>query len=774
MKLKRKKIATCFIIASLALGPCTSHAKISNFFASTKDTLYQIFGVIKKNQPIPQKSTNLAKKIAEKITVKNSLITVGACAGIAAIILALKKFISSYNYDGENPSPTMMKIKKLLKSQKEKDKMLFEHCKNGNLHGVKNAIEIGADINARKKQLFRFFRSTDNAKINRYCEILSRDGIEAATIFFNKYSTSSIEYHSPLETALRHGNEDVAEYLISKKDFKIRTIEEKNRCLIEACKLGNKQIAAYLIKNGADVTHKNHKALHKACEFGRLEVIKLLVKRGVKIHNIDLEKNYPLDHPLFKACKNGHLHIIKFFLEEQKLDITKVLCHVPWCYKTKNIVEKKFNSKIDEYLGKYKKQVLFDACKKDKWATVVNLIDEGIDPNSTDENGYALFDIALKNGTATTLDVLMEKQAKPSDINKSLFEACIHGNDVKIVKYLEKNGANLHATIYPGGSQLEMSTLDWALANQKYEIAEYLASKNVKICRSIDLHLAKTKILENDNITLFKHLEKNGLDITKKLEFEPYCGLSILDAAFIEHDTRSYKIISYLISKKVPIYGNKEDYLFAAVKNGRLKVVTYLVENEADVRAKNKNGESALDIFLKTCLPLTHTEKFDAAEYLIEKGALIYKGLFHYTFHVFAHSLTNVFDHLIKNGAETNQSMLQVLRDASEWKKNTLKPKEAKARKEMIQHFQKLVEKNEQVMKLKKLISKKLPQYPKRGMISVIYNTIQEIYKKTLNNHKIKCLLHQAFEGGLPPGERQVLFYDIFKRHSYPGQCIMT
>ncbi|MFC1842010.1 ankyrin repeat domain-containing protein, partial [Candidatus Dependentiae bacterium] len=709
---------------------------------STKDRIFQIFGGAKKNQPIPQKPTNLAKKIAEKITVKNSLITVGACAGIAAIILALKKLISSYSDDEENPSPTMTGIKKILKTQKQKDKMLFEHCQNENLQGVKKAIEMGANINATK---------------------------EGHTCVYYNYYYNPL-YYTPLDLAMNHWHEEIAEYLIS-QDAKNYDTKRKGCFLIKACAKKNKKIATYLIETGADISHNdyealykacergdleiveflanhgadisqyneafciacekghvkivefllqhgvdaknNHTALYRACSYGHLPIVKLLVEHGINIHNHQIE-------PLLKACRQGHLHIVKFLLEEKNVDITKM--HYPSSFHSQgNIIETTFSSqKINAYLWQYRDKVLIHAFKNRKWETIENLIAKGANPNLTDENGYTLLDMALQHGAMNITMRLITRNAKVSkDKNKNLLEACKHGYG-EIVKYLEKNGADLHATNEHG-----LSAIDLALNYKNYEIAEYLASKNVKINEDITKYLAS--ILMTDKIKIFKHFEKNGFDITKKLDFSPYVGLSVLDAAFIAIKFTKYsvsrfcKIIKYLVSKNAPIYGNKKAYLFEAAEDYKLNIVTCLIENGANVRAKNKDGQSVLDIALDK-------NRIKLAEYLIQKEALIYKNPKKYVLrHVFLNPQAHIFNYLIKNGLKTDEKLLKL------WNES---PNHVKNNKEMTQYLKKLLKNNKEIEEITRTIRKQLPQCSDKELIKKAQMAKDETLSRIIRNEE--------------------------------------
>ncbi|MFC1841911.1 hypothetical protein ACFLYA_02455 [Candidatus Dependentiae bacterium] len=299
--------------------------------------------------------------------------------------------------------------------------------------------------------------------------------------------------------------------------------------------------------------------------------------------------------------------------------------------------------------------------------------------------------------------------------NKMLFEHCRKGN-LQGVKDAIEIGADIHA-LDPSAVKKRkyhlMTILEFAIFHDQEQIAEYLASK-------INPYIIATKILKYDNIEFFHLLEKIGLDnFTKKLNFAPYSGLSMLGAAFLAfknyHLCNQYQIVDYLVSKNVPMYGNKDDYLFRAARDNNLNVVKYLIEHGADVKAKNKNckvngvdnaeGLSALDIFLQRAWyhGTRYTKKLDVAEHLIKKGALLYDKNRHYLYDAFQNCQTNIFNYVIKNGAKISQNMLKQLKETNEHVKDTLEPEETKAQEEMLQYYEKLVKNHKPIMIIKEL-----------------------------------------------------------------------
>jgi ankyrin repeat protein len=67
--------------------------------------------------------------------------------------------------------------------------------------------------------------------------------------------------------------------------------------LYQAIAIGHNDIAALLIKNGADVNNRdmcNTTPLHKAAHYGTVEILKLLIAKGAKIDATNCDGDTPL------------------------------------------------------------------------------------------------------------------------------------------------------------------------------------------------------------------------------------------------------------------------------------------------------------------------------------------------------------------------------------------------------------------------------------------------------------------------------------------------
>ena len=142
--------------------------------------------------------------------------------------------------------------------QKEKDELLIENSKKGNLEVVKYLIESGADIHVDNDANLRWASNNGHLEVVKF---------------------------------LIENGADIHEY--------------EDRPLILASIRGHLEVVKYLVQSGADIHVDNDECLSCASQFGHLEVVKYLVESGADIH----AKN---DAALTTASGKGHLEIVEF------------------------------------------------------------------------------------------------------------------------------------------------------------------------------------------------------------------------------------------------------------------------------------------------------------------------------------------------------------------------------------------------------------------------------------------------------------------------------
>jgi ankyrin repeat protein len=176
-------------------------------------------------------------------------------------------------------------LKPEIEDHSEKDKVLFDAVYNGNLQGIEEALDKGADINSRD----------------------DRD----LTI---------------LRWAVRRNHIDVVKLLLEKK-AKINDVSNMGwSALMEAAMGGYTDIAELLIKKGADVNLKttvNGTALYFASYEGFIDVVKLLLENGAD-PNVEVDTSGfdydDTDTALTVAIQQGHKEIVELLKKAMNIE----------------------------------------------------------------------------------------------------------------------------------------------------------------------------------------------------------------------------------------------------------------------------------------------------------------------------------------------------------------------------------------------------------------------------------------------------------------------
>jgi ankyrin repeat protein len=171
----------------------------------------------------------------------------------------------------------------------EEDRLLIENARQGNLEGVRHALELGAIDHAYGGALII-------AALNGHLEIVK----------FLLENDHYINRHQDLalKNAAHHGHLEIVKFLV-KNGANIHTDEDEVDPLGSAAVRGHLEIVKFLLENGADIHASKDRSLINAALSGHLEIVKFLVENGA---DIDARN----DQALVSAAIRGHLEIVKF------------------------------------------------------------------------------------------------------------------------------------------------------------------------------------------------------------------------------------------------------------------------------------------------------------------------------------------------------------------------------------------------------------------------------------------------------------------------------
>ena len=164
-------------------------------------------------------------------------------------------------------------------------------------------------------------------------------------------------------------------------------------------------------------------------EVGNLDGVKWYIENQKVGKNERVSQTYQShefcqgDTPIHIACKNGHLPVVQYLIEQQKFDI---------------------NIK-----GFQEKTPLHYACEKDHLPIVEYLISKGANINAKDRGGDYVIHYACRKGLLPIVQYLIEQQNVDIDIKNKYEEtplqyACEKGH-LPIIEYLISKGANINA-----------------------------------------------------------------------------------------------------------------------------------------------------------------------------------------------------------------------------------------------------------------------------------------------------------------------------------------
>jgi ankyrin repeat protein len=182
-------------------------------------------------------------------------------------------------------------------------------AREGNIEAVKQAIDDGADLNAKDNVNMTPLHWAVNNSQKEIVELLIANGADVNAKTENGWT--------PLHSAAGKGYKEIAELLINKgANVNAKGSKQKETPLYTAASEGHREVAELLIDKGADVNAKDaileETPLNSAAYFAHKEVVELLIAKGADVNAKDGDGFTPLH----KAAKNGHKEIAELLISK--------------------------------------------------------------------------------------------------------------------------------------------------------------------------------------------------------------------------------------------------------------------------------------------------------------------------------------------------------------------------------------------------------------------------------------------------------------------------
>lgn len=416
-------------------------------------------------------------------------------------------------------------------------------------------------------------------------------------------------YHLPiLNIAAKYGFKNLT-HRILKLDPELNiTDSHNNTALLLSIKGNFTNIATILIERDADmeILNEKHEApIHWACQNGLIELVKLLVN---KIANVDL-KDISGQTPLMKACANGHIDVVRYLIEENNVNFD-ILDNDP-----SNVIDEK-DANIMYFMDEDLRKPIHYAALNGHLHILKYLIDE----KNADFMDNIVLDLAATNGQLDIVKFLIDEKGVDCELknyrNVTPLHVASENNRLNVVRYLieEKHadtsiidcdGVNiLHASAVGGletlrylieelnfdpnvGDYGHWTPLHTAVCNNHLNVVEYLGTKVDVNCKA-DCGWTPVLLAASKDFRLFKYLVE---DLKGDFKAVTDMNLTALDYAA---NSGCLEIVRYLIEEKhcdangVDVKG--WTLLHEAVTGANVDIVDYLIKvRKLDFNIKNKN-----------------------------------------------------------------------------------------------------------------------------------------------------------------------------------------
>jgi len=421
--------------------------------------------------------------------------------------------------------------------------------------------------------------------------------------------------NTPLYIAIQNNNLKLVEYLLSFEhiDLDIRNNKEDNAFDI-AWKNHYKKIETHLVEK------KMEQLFTLACQkkltfYNLLRTLEDLEKKRKRINVFKRKKKCSLKSLVY-LVEHGIVDITKRFRSgEHPIDIAckYALRQAQDCQALFFLVEKLEERRINLRRQVLDTEIIFDACKKGKLATVQKLVEIGYNIEWPDKSFDTLLHKAIKYKQVALVEYLIKNGGNVHMVNRQSSTTIFVAIDMVKNGYLIDNTESLQIIRLILNKD---KSLLWRINSYGYTPLHYACHQNklevVKLLvENYDAGInILTRIRHKPNNSLSKEKQYTSLEIAQQKSY--YSQDSVFEYLQKEQKKQvsnicnackdgNLEIVKHYIEKLLysvmtKTHYNENTFMHIACKHGKLEVVRYLLEKEAKLESFNRDGQSPLSL----------------------------------------------------------------------------------------------------------------------------------------------------------------------------------
>ncbi|XP_041368600.1 poly [ADP-ribose] polymerase tankyrase-1-like [Gigantopelta aegis] len=493
---------------------------------------------------------------------------------------------------------------------------LHNACSFGHAEVVQLLLRNGADPNARDNWNYTpLHEAAIKGKLD-VCIVLLQHGADPN--IRNTDGKTALDLSDPTAKAVltgeykkdelleasRSGNEEKLMTLLTPLNVNCHASDgRKSTPLHLAAGYNRTRIVQLLLQHGADVHAKDKGGLvplHNACSYGHFEVTEMLLKAGASVNAMDLWQFTPLH----EAASKSRVEVCSLLLSHGA-DPTLVNCH------SKSALDVAPTRELQERLqAEYKGHSLLEGARQSDLTRVKKYLTSDIINFKHPYTG----DSALHCAAASpfpkrkqVVDHLIRKGANLNDKNKDYLTPLHIAGDkahYDVMDVLLKHGA-------------KVNSLDGSGQTALHRVGQ---QGNIQACRLLISYGIDSSIMSLQGYTAAQQATEN---IQRLLQEDPPVGGTDVDYQLLEAaKAGDMELVKKLTSSNPhavncrDVDGRHSTPLHFAAGYNRVAVVEYLLQQGADVHAKDKGGL----VPLHNACSYGH---FEVTELLIKHGACV-------------------------------------------------------------------------------------------------------------------------------------------------------